>query len=231
LASGTANSRYLLDVEAAMRLPASIAALLLVCAASAWALDAPGGAVSFAAVSGLPTPLESISGRFTSLNPGNRHGCAVNQVTGRVVAPDLILVNDLPCGQKETGSLLVNVQLANPADAAQMVAGQTVTVTGRFESAEERRSGPFSAFFLIAENATLTALPDQSASSAAVTSDMLCQPPALDALAAKLGSELCVQSTLLDNLNVTGAALEAAARAPSDRITEEPDAISCRVYR
>jgi hypothetical protein len=63
---------------------------------------------------------------------------------------------------------------------------------------------------------------------------MLCQPPELDALATQLGSELCVQSTLLANLTVTGPALEMAARTPAklspgDTVSGDPNAISCRL--
>jgi hypothetical protein len=218
-----------MDAETGMKVAASMAALaLLLCGPQVRA--EPSGPVSFAPVSGLPTPLQSISGRFTSLNPGNRHSCSVDQVTGRVVAPDLIMVNELPCGQKETGSLLVNVEFQNPADVSQMVTGRHVTIKARFESAEERRSGPFSAFYLIAENAELVGA-EPSAPSAPLTSDMLCQPPVLDALAARLGRDLCVQSTLLDNLSVTEPVLEAAARAPTERISGDPDAITCRPDR
>ena len=62
---------------------------------------------------------------------------------------------------------------------------------------------------------------------------MLCQPPELDALAGKLGKEMCAQNTLLANLSTINPALEAAARAPAklepgDAVSGDPNAISCR---
>ncbi len=192
--------------------------------------------VAFAPVIALPTPLQSVSGRFSSLNPPNRKNCPFTQVTGRVVSAGLILADEAGCGQKETGNVLVNVQLANPADAAQMVVGRRVTLSGKFISAEERRDGPFTAFFVIAQNAELVSADRSVPSASAFTSIMLCQPPELDALAAKLGSDLCVQNTLLDNLAAAGRALEAAARAPANvspaaAVTGDPNAISCRLDR
>ena len=106
-----------------------------------------------------------------------------------------------------------------------------------FTSGEERRDGPFSAFFLIAQNAEIVANDPAPVSPApAFTSYMLCQPPELDALAAKLGSELCVQNTLLTNLSATGPQLEMAARraasiSPAAAVTGDLQAISCRLDR
>ena len=222
-----------------MKVPAAMIALLLpFCAADAVAQGAgPGGPVAFAPVTALPDPLQSISGRFNSLNPQGRHACPVDQVTGRVVSARLIMVEALPCGQKETGNLLVNVLLRNPEDAAHMVAGRQVTVKGKFESAEERRSGPFTAFFLIAENAELAGGDSAGGPAPAepvFTSSMLCQPPELDALAAKLGSDLCVQSTLVADLAATGPALETAARAAANGsrpASGDANAITCRPDR
>jgi hypothetical protein len=74
---------------------------------------------------------------------------------------------------------------------------------------------------------------DRSAPPApAFTSYMICQPPELDALARQLGSDLCVQNTIVANLTATGPALEAAARAPSkvspeDIATGDANAIWC----
>ena len=203
----------------------------LVCSAPALAQ----GSVAFAPVGGLPEPLQSVSGRFSSLNPGNRHDCALSTITGRVVSQRLVMADEADCGQKETGNVLVNVELANPSDAQEMAAGSRVVINAKFVSGEERRSGPFSAFFVIAQNASVAATAP-SAASGAFTSAMLCQPPELDALSAKLGSELCVQSTLVGDLPVAGPALEQAARAPSnlspgDRASGDPNAISCRVDR
>jgi len=218
-----------------MRLtPAAGVLLLLVGAASAQGGSPAGPPPSFPP---LTAPaMQSVSGRFNSLNPPNRHDCRAREVTGRVVSKTLMLVDELACGQAETRNVLANVALRNPAEAAQMAVGRRVTVEAKFQSAEEDRAAPFDAFFLIAEDAALVPgdPPGPSAQPApAFTSYMLCQPPGLDALSAKLGSDLCVQSTLVENLSVTGPALEAAARAPApvapaDTVPGDPNAITCR---
>jgi hypothetical protein len=61
---------------------------------------------------------------------------------------------------------------------------------------------------------------------------MICQPPELDALAKEVGSDLCVQDTLVADLKATAPALEAAARAPSkvppeDIVSGDANAITC----
>jgi len=122
--------------------------------------------------------------------------------------------------------VLVNVRFNDPADAAQMITGRRVTITGNFKHAEEDRDPVFVAEFLIADNAKIVRADPAAPPAQPFTSYMLCQPPELDALASKLGRELCVQSTIVANLNVTGAALEKAARAPAPP-TGDPNAISC----
>src|SRR4051812_21544226 len=89
---------------------------------------------SFAPVTGTPIPVLSASGRFSSLNPPNRLNCPYDKVTGRVVSPRLIMVKEMNCGRAGHDNVLVNVQLANPADAAEMVTGRRVTITGKFKS-------------------------------------------------------------------------------------------------
>jgi hypothetical protein len=225
--------------EKGSRLALAIGAvLLLVCAAPVpgqeGAPAAAGPSVAFSPVTGFPVPLQSVSGRFSSLNPLNEVDCPDQDVSGRVVSPSLILVKQLSCGEPVHDNLLVNVKLSNPADAAQMVMGRHVVITGRLKSAGED-SDPVD--FLIAENARLVAGDpiDPSAPPAqAFTSYMMCQPPELDALARQLGSELCVQSTLVANLTETGPALESAARvpekvSPQDTVRGDPNAITCRV--
>jgi hypothetical protein len=221
-----------------MRLTAAICALfLLVCPALAQE-DAPGGPpVAFPPVTGVPIPLQSVSGRFSSLNPLDQRDCPYKKVSGRVVSPRLILVKEWTCGRPGRDSVLVNVQFSNPADAAQMVTGRHVDITARFKIAEEDRDPVFVAEFLIAEKAELVAADpiDRSAPPAqAFTSYMICQPPELDGLARQLGSELCVQNTVVANLAATGPALETAARrpaklSPEDAVPGDPDAISCRL--
>ena len=200
-------------------------------AAPASATNGPG--VSFPSVSMLPVPLQSISGRWSSLNPRNRVLCFYSRVTGRVVSTRLILVKEMDCGQGvETADVLLNVQLSNPADAVQMVTGRHVVIKGIFRSAQEH--SPKDAFYLIAEKAELVAGDPRSPPAPAFMSYMMCQPQELDALAKKLGSELCVQSTIVANLTLTGPALETAARAPAnlspgDIVSGDPNAISCRL--
>jgi hypothetical protein len=212
----------------------AILPVLFFCSAPAWAQGALAGPpVAFAPVTRVP--LLSASGRFSSLNPPNRRNCPYKQVTGRVVSPRLIMVKDIFCGRRGHDNVLVNVQFNNPADAMQMVTGRRVTIAARFRSAQEDRAPLFYAEFLIAEGARLVAALDRSAAPAeAFTSYMVCQPPELDALAARLGRELCAQSTLVENLTVAGPALETAARAPAnaspeDAVAGDANAITCRL--
>jgi len=212
------------------------ALLLLVCHTPVLAQDgglSAGSPVAFAPVT--PIPVQSASGRFSSLYPMNQINCPYKKVTGRVVSQRLILVKEMSCGRPGHDNVLVNVQLSNPADAVQMVPGRTVAVTARFKSAEEDRDPLFFAEYLIAENAVVAGDPlDHSPPTPqAFTSYMLCQAPELDALAIRLGKEMCVQSTLVANLKVIGPALETAARAPAkasptDTVSGDPNAISCR---
>ncbi len=192
---------------------------------------------SFAPVTGVPVPVHSASGRFSSLNPSKRLNCSYRKVTGRVVSPRLILVKEMNCGRPGHDNVLVNVQLSNPADAMQMVPGRRVAIAANFKSAQEDRDPLFFAEFLIAEKAQFAGGDpvDRSAPAAqAFTSYMMCQPPELDALAAQLGKELCVQSTVVADIQATGPALAKAAAAPAQLSPEEtvagdPDAISCRL--
>jgi hypothetical protein len=212
--------------------------MLFFCSAPALAqAGALAGPVAFAPVTGVPIPLQSASGRFSSLNPPNRLNCPYSKVTGRVVSPRLIMVDELDCGRPGHNNVLVNVQFSDPADAAQMVVGRRVTITATLKSAEEDRDPVFVAEFLIAEKAQLVAGDPRDRSvppGQTFTSYMMCQPPELDALATRLGKELCVQNTLVENLAITGAALDTAARAPAklapqDTMPGDPKAISCRL--
>lgn len=220
-----------------MKLTAVIGALLaplFFFSVHAWAQALAGPPVAFAPVTGAP--LQSASGRFSSLNPPNRRNCPYRNVTGRVVSPSLIMVKTMSCGRSGHDNVLVNVQFANPADAAQMVTGRRVTIAARFISAVEDRDPLFFAEYLIAENARLVAADPLNRSgqpAPAFTSYMLCQPAELDTLAKRLGSELCVQDTIVANLATAGPALETAARAPADAsptdtVPGDSNAISCR---
>jgi hypothetical protein len=56
---------------------------------------------------------------------------------------------------------------------------------------------------------------------------MICQPPELDALAQRLGSELCVQNTLLDS-GWLPVLEQAARRTGAGPDASDPNAIICR---
>jgi hypothetical protein len=145
------------------------------------------------------------------------------------------MVNEMDCqGRGQTQNVFVNVELSNPADAAQMITGRRVAITATFRSAWEHRTAEFTADYLIAEKAELVAGDPIDRLAPAFTSYMICQPPELDALARALGSEVCVQSTLMTNHITTAPALETAARAaqdvsPTDVVSGDPDAVTCRL--
>lgn len=190
--------------------------------------QAPAGPVAFPQVTGLPPALHSSSGRFSSLNPVGRTNCPNRSVSGRVVSPRLIMVGEGFCGRGRSDNVLVNVIFANPADAAQMVVGRRVTIRADFKNAEETRTEEFYANYLIAERATITSAGPRSAPVPAFTSYMVCQPPELDALSQKLGSELCVQNTLLEP--GWAPVLEQAARMTAPA-SGDPDAVICQADR
>lgn len=220
-----------------MKLTVAIGALLvLVCPAPALAQDGAraGPSVAFAPVTQIPIPLQSTSGRFSSLNPINRRSCFNKKVIGRVVSTHLIMVKEKFCGHGQSGNVLVNVDFSNPADVGQMIVGRRVAVTATFKNAEEGRTSEIYADYLIAEKATLVVVDPRASPAPAFTSYMICQPPELDALAMQLGRELCVQSTIVANLTDAGPALETAARAsakapPTDELSGDPEAITCRL--
>ena len=218
------------------------ALLILFSPTAALAQNAPpaesgGPPVSFPQVTEIPIPLQSSSGRFSSLNPTGRHNCGYSgKVTGRAVSMRLMMVRYRFCGRGQYENLLVNIEFSNPADAMYMVPGRRVAITANFRIAEEGRTAWFFAEYLIAEKAALVAADplDRSNPPVAFTSYMLCQPPDLDAFAAKLGRELCVQSTVVENLMQTAPALGAAARAPAqvsplEAVSGDPVAITCRL--
>lgn len=193
---------------------------------------APAPPVAFPQVTAVPIPLQSTSGRFSSLNPTNRRSCPNKIVSGRVVSTRLIMVEERFCGRGQSGNELVNVEFNNPADAVQMVVGRRVAIKATFKRAEEPRTDEFYANYLIAEKAELVEAEPGVAPAPAFTSYMMCQPPELDALAKQLGGELCVQNTIVANLSVTGPALEAAARAPlkvsaTHEVSGDPNAVIC----
>lgn len=221
-----------------MRLTLAIGTLLLLAGSGPVLAQngaAGGPAVAFGQVTGIPIPLQSVSGRFSSLNPLDRHSCADKKVSGRIVSPTLLLVPQSACGRRGQTYLLVNVQLGNPADAVQMVTGRRVDIIATFKRALEARESLFIADYVIAEKAAIAGGDpiDRSAPPApAFTSYMICQPPELDALATQLGSDLCVQNTVVADLTATGPALAAAARAPlkappEEMVSGDANAISC----
>lgn len=239
-----------------IRFPAAALLVVLFGPASVFAPDAapaaPTGAtgqgVTFSpATQPLPAPFLSCSGRFSSLNPPVLSICRNSRVTGRVLTTRSIRVGQFECevlGSRSTSGTngmtldrcLMNVELNDPADAAKMVIGKDVTISGDFTDAFENHGG-YPVNYLIAKNAKImgseqSGPPDAPAQAS--TSVMECQPPQLDGLASELGRELCVQSTLVSNLNVIGPALAAAARAPlpgppRDAASGDPSTITCRI--
>jgi hypothetical protein len=218
---------------------------LFFCPSGLLAQNTPSGQpITFAPVSIRPIPLQSTSGRFSSLNPPNQRRCSFNRkIIGRVVSTRLIIVDwrmDTPygegtryCGRGQNRNVLVNVEFNDPADAVQMLVGRRVAITGTLKSAWENRTAQFWADFLILQKAELVAADPPAVPGPAFTSYMICQPPELDTIATGLGRELCVQNTILANLAATGSALEMAARAhtdapPMDEASNDPNAISCR---
>ena len=196
--------------------------------------QAPAGTVEFAPVTVVPIPYQSVSGRFSSLNPVHRRNCLTGKVAGRVVSSRLIMVDQRFCGPGQSDNVLVNVQFSNPADTGQMIVGRRVTIAATVTSAEENRNAVFYALYLIAQKAVLVSTDPPASAAPAFTSYMICQPPELDAMAAKLGHDLCVQNTIVANLAVTGPVLETAARAPTnvpveDAVSGDPNAITCRL--
>lgn len=185
----------------------------------------------------LPALLSG-SGRFSVIDPQYQVTCHVSSVAGRVVSHRLIYMkDDFDCNKDQYGfnghGMLVNIELADPADAAKMVPGTAVIAKGTVKNAMEKHNG-YSVYFIFVENARVTAIgPDVDPQYANFTY-MNCQPPELDALAKQLGRELCVQSTLVTNLAATGQALEGAAHAPAkmspgDQVSGDPAAITCRL--
>src|SRR5882757_11076596 len=86
---------------------------LFFCSAPALTQDGAAAApsVAFPQVTGVPIPLQSASGRFSSLNPPNQRNCPYKKVTGRVVSTRLIMVKQMDCGRPGHDNVLVNVQL------------------------------------------------------------------------------------------------------------------------
>jgi hypothetical protein len=215
-----------------MKQPNAIAGLLIVlsCCGAALAQTPDGSPIALPPVTAAPLPLLSTSGRFSSLNPPGQDLCGYGDVTGHVVSTHLIQADQFVCDGQGGGSL-VNAELGDPADTRQMIIGRRVAIKGAIKAAFERR-GPYTVAYLFVENARLVAGDPRGAPAQAATSFMMCQPPELDTLVSALGRELCVQSTLVANLKVTGPALEAAARAPGssrDTPSGDPAAIACRL--
>jgi hypothetical protein len=181
----------------------------------------------------LPALLSG-SGRFSAIDPPHQVTCGTS-VAGRVVSRNLIFMrNDFDCAGGFRGhDMLVNVELADPVDAAKMIPGTAVVVQGTIKNAMEKHNG-YIVFFIFVENARVTPFGTEVDPTYANFTYMNCQPPELDALAKQLGRELCVQNTLVTNLAATGQTLEAAAHAPAkispgDPVSGDPAAITCRL--
>ena len=182
----------------------------------------------------LPALLSG-SGRFSAINPTNQVTCGEFSVAGHVISRNLIyMIDNFDCARGFRGhGMLVNVELADPADAAKMIPGSAVVAQGTIKNAIENHNG-YTVYFIFVENARVTPFGTEVDPNYANFNYMNCQPPELDALAKQLGHELCVQNTLVTNLAATGQALEAAAHAPvkmlpGDPVSGDPAAITCRL--
>jgi hypothetical protein len=182
----------------------------------------------------LPALLSG-SGRFSAIDPPHQVNCGVFGVAGRVVSRNLIYMKenfDCAAGFRGHG-MLVNVELADPADATKMIPGTAVIVRGTVKNAVENHNG-YTVYFIFVENARVAPFGPDVDPQYANFNYMNCQPPELDALAKQLGRELCVQNALVTNLAATGQALELAAHAPTnmspgDPVSGDPAAITCRL--
>ena len=222
-----------------MKLHLAISALLLsICPALAQdgapvpaANDQP---THFSPVGQQLPALLSGSGRFSAIDPPNQATCHATSVAGRVVSRNLIYMRDnFDCGGFRGHGMLVNVELADPADAAKMIPGTAIIAQGTIKTAMEKHNG-YTVFFIFVENARANPFGTEVDPTYANFTYMNCQPPELDALAKQLGRELCVQNTLVTNLAATGQALEVAAHAPAkilpgDPVSGDPAAITCRL--
>jgi hypothetical protein len=227
-----------------MRAPAATLLLMLFCPGIVLAQNSVPNSppVSFPSVTQpLPRPLLSASGRFSSLSPPNKVNCRMSVASGRVASTRLIRVSNFDCN--DTGERgfrgccsLMNVEFSDPADAAKMVAGRQVSIRGRFTSAYEDH-GSYPVHYLIVQGATIQSSdPEDGPPNPALAgpSFMICQPQEMDTLANKLGRELCVQSSLLADLDVTSPVIEVAAGTAAQNslgnaASGDPAAISCRL--
>lgn len=205
---------------------------------------AQSGAPSGSAMIGQETHFSSVgqqlpallsgSGRFSAINPQHQVTCDATSVAGRVISRNLIFMREnFDCGGFRGHDMLVNVELADPADAAKMIPGTAVIAQGTIKDAHENHDG-YTVYFIFVEKARVTPFGSGIDPQYANYTYMNCQPPELDALAKQLGRELCVQNTLVTNLAATGPALEAAAHAPmkisaGDAVSGDPAAITCRL--
>jgi hypothetical protein len=221
------------------RLLAAVALLLFFYPAAALAQDgAPATAANnqhtrFPSVGQQLPALLSGSGRFSAINPPNQGACGT-VLSGHVVSRNLIYVREnFECGGFRGHGMLVNVELADPADAARMIPGTAVIAQGTVKGAHETHNG-YTVYFIFVENARVTSFGSDIDPEYANFNYMNCQPPELDALAKQLGRQLCVQNTLVTNLAATGQELDAATRvpvkmSPGDPVSGDPAAITCRL--
>ena len=194
-----------------------------------------------------PVPVVSTSGRFSSPDPQTKPDrvlfCRKDTVPGRVISDTLVLVPQFQCGNiEELGAIglrltnaVMNVQFSDPTERSKMNVGAGVFINADFVVAFEHH-GTYGVSFLIAKNAALTvgAPPEPSTGPARpITSYIVCRAPAMESLSVRLGKEICIQSSLLDQLSTLEPAVEAAAATPVDETpgdsgSAEPNGITCR---
>ncbi|HEX4028646.1 MAG TPA: M56 family metallopeptidase [Rhizomicrobium sp.] len=185
-----------------------------------------------------------------SAEPATVTQCHDTSVFGRVISPRVVLMQGFTCfaganGNGSAGSpndirfgscplasttsahrdeckwdVTLNVQLANPADAAKMVPGKVVRLGGSFHVTRQGQTGR-----VAVTNATILFADYYWGRNPIIT----CRPAELAALSRETGSALCVQQDILDDLKAKGPALAMAARSPFDnRCKWFPSAIQTR---
>jgi hypothetical protein len=123
----------------------------------------------------------------------------------------------------------MNVQLADPADAARMQPGMTVKLTGDFRVASQNHVD-----YLIVSNARVLYVTPSAPVPGEKVSTFTCQPPQLIELSKQVGQNLCVQDEIVADLNTEGPALSTAAHSFTRHPIRNtpvggPDDITCRL--
>jgi len=123
----------------------------------------------------------------------------------------------------------MNVQLADPADAARMQPGMTVQLSGDFRVASQNHID-----YLIVSNARIIFITPSVPVPGEKVSSFTCQPLQLIELSRQVGQTLCVQDEIIAALSAEGSALSTAAHSFTRHPIRNtpvgaPDEITCRL--